>query len=441
MDGAIVTFGLIASLLGFMALMSRLVTAGVVHPEISRKALHLGMGLMCLTFPWLFPGPGWFAIGFTLVLATLAAVRYVPWLRKQLTSALHAVERSSAGDIYFAVSVALLYIVARGEPVLYLTPLLVLTIADALAALTGVFYAKTKYECHRGTKSWEGTTIFFVISFLCIHLSISVLADFSPAEAATVAVCLALVATFIEGASWQGLDNLFLPVALYLLLEGFVRLNGDHPEIANIGLNSAIALISLTAVGWGLNRVTGIATDAMMALITFAYFFWTVAEFKLLIPAAIIGTMFLAVSALWHPLDLSRIRGRTVVAICFPICGLIIAQIRGVPVDIIFSGHVAMAAAGGLVASGLAYRDTSRRPSVLAGALIGLGAGALVLGAWFLFAEGPPNLWKYSAAIVTAGVIGGAMGGVAQLVRLSESRWLGLTFLFISATALVATLI
>ena len=77
-QGAAATLGLIAGLVGMMTVMSRLVAQGRIHPEVSRKALHVGMGLSCLALPWVFPEPLWFAIGFTLVLATLAAVRYVP---------------------------------------------------------------------------------------------------------------------------------------------------------------------------------------------------------------------------------------------------------------------------------------------------------------------------------------------------------------------------
>ena len=111
-QGAAATAALITGLVGAMALMSRLVAIKAVHPEVSRKLLHVCMGLSCMALPWVFPDPVWFAIGFTLIMASLAAVRYVPAISRHLTGALHAVERSSGGDFYFALSVALLYAVA-----------------------------------------------------------------------------------------------------------------------------------------------------------------------------------------------------------------------------------------------------------------------------------------------------------------------------------------
>jgi hypothetical protein len=259
----------------------------------------------------------------------------------------------------------------------------------------------------------------------------------------TVALCLAYVATLIEGASWQGLDNLFLPVAIYLLLDGFLRLNLDYPSIANVGLGSAIALICLTAVGWGIHRATGIAADAMMALITFAYFFWAVGETVLLIPAGLAGVMLLGASLLWHPIDMGRLRGRTVVAICFPICALIIAEIRGAPIELMFSAHVAIAAAVGIVIAGLRFRDRDRAPSPLLGALMGLVAGTIILGVWLLLSGAPEHLLNltHSAFILGAGVIGGVIGGLPQSKALSESHWLLLNFFTISVAAVAAALL
>ena len=62
------------SLLGLLALTARVTAAGTLHAEVARKTLHVVMGLMALTFPWLLPEPGWFVAALTACLAALAAL-------------------------------------------------------------------------------------------------------------------------------------------------------------------------------------------------------------------------------------------------------------------------------------------------------------------------------------------------------------------------------
>jgi len=423
--GAVATFALIVGLVGAMAMMSRLVASGAVHPEVSRKALHVCMGLSCLALPWVFPEPLWFAIGFSLVLATLAAVRYVPAINRQLTGALHAVERSSGGDIDFEASVAVLYAVARDQPALYVMPLLVLTLADALAALAGVFYAKTAYESYHAKKSWEGSLVFFVVAFLCILITLLVLTDLGRVESITVSFTLAYVATLIEGASWEGLDNLFLPVALYLLLDGFLRMS-EAGVASNVGLTSAIVLVGLTALAWIASRLSRVPADATMAMVAFAFIFWTVSEFALIVPGLIAGAACVALPVTFGISEPQTVRGRSVAAACAPLTALIILTTQGLSVPLVAAGHAAFAATLGYVLPSLRFRNAGHAPNIWIGAALGLAGGALMVASWFLIGEqsGKPATVSAGAEILHAGLIAGIVGGTAWSVRLSESAWL-----------------
>ncbi len=62
--------------------------------EVSRKLVHVSMGLVCLSFPWVF-GAAW-PVAVLAVLASLAllGVRRLPVLRSRLGGALHGVGRS-----------------------------------------------------------------------------------------------------------------------------------------------------------------------------------------------------------------------------------------------------------------------------------------------------------------------------------------------------------
>jgi phytol kinase len=436
--GAAATVILIVGLVGAMAVMSRLVAAGTVHPEVSRKALHVCMGLSCLALPWVFPDPVWFAIGFSMVLATLAAVRYVPAISRQLTGALHAVERSSGGDMYFAASVAILYAVARDQPALYVMPLLVLTLADALAALAGVFYAKTAYESYHARKSWEGSLVFFVVAFLCIHITILLLTDLDRVEGITVSVTLAYVATLIEGASWEGLDNLFLPIALYLLLDGFLRMNTADPA-SNVGLLSAVALVGLTALAWLASRLSRVPADATMAIVAFAFIFWTVSDVAVIIPGLIAGVVCVAAPIASGVSDPRAVRGRTIAAACTPVAALVILTTQGVTVPLVLAGHAAFAATVGYVLPNLRHRSTGILPDPAMGAVLGLAGGALMLASWLVVGDNVDA--RSITAILAPAVVAGAVGGMAWSTTANENTRLAALLVLISITVVTVSLV
>lgn len=116
-----------------------------LQPELSRKAVHVGMGLVTLSFPWLFQEfwpVGLLAGGFILA---LLAIRFVPPLRAKLGGVLGGVERESWGEFLFPISVAFIFWLARGNTLLFFVPVLTLSLADALAALIGQRYGLARY--------------------------------------------------------------------------------------------------------------------------------------------------------------------------------------------------------------------------------------------------------------------------------------------------------
>ncbi|MCU0750187.1 MAG: hypothetical protein MUF13_11645, partial [Akkermansiaceae bacterium] len=125
--------------------------------EVSRKAVHIVMGMVCMTLPWWFarPEPVW-ALA---VIATipLMFLRLVPALREGLGSTLHGVKRPSYGEVLFAPAVALVFDLAAGDPFLFCIPVAVLTLADAAGALGGTRWGRHRYGAGEGFKSFEGS--------------------------------------------------------------------------------------------------------------------------------------------------------------------------------------------------------------------------------------------------------------------------------------------
>jgi phytol kinase len=183
-----------------------------------RKLAHLGTGGLALLFPWIFSSlaPVFLVCGLALLL--LIAVSTVPSIRARLGGSLYAVERRSRGEFYFPIAVALLFALARGDKLLYLIPLLVLTFADAVASILGTVYGKVAFEGIGGSKSLEGSVAFFTVAFFTVHVPLLLFTDLSRPQSLLVALDIALVVTLLEAVAWRGQDNIIIPLGVFLLL-------------------------------------------------------------------------------------------------------------------------------------------------------------------------------------------------------------------------------
>ena len=71
--------------------------------------------------------------GLSLAVAWMTAVRILPCLQRRFGSVLHDCDRRSMGEVYFALSIAALMLITSSNPLLYVIPILILTLADAAA--------------------------------------------------------------------------------------------------------------------------------------------------------------------------------------------------------------------------------------------------------------------------------------------------------------------
>lgn len=223
---------LLGMLLG-MAGLSYIAKKFQWHPEFARKIVHIVATGVSIPLPWIFPElwPIWLL----LALSLLAMVAMRTRLLAVSGRALHSVERDSWGDIFLLVSVGLLLLLYRGEPVLYVLPLLVLALGDAAAALTGSTYGKNFYTTADGRKSFEGSVMFFLITLILAMVSLLLLTEIGRLDVIIAALGIAIFATVIEADSWRGYDNLFLPMGVYLFLSHLVWA-GEQGALVEISL-------------------------------------------------------------------------------------------------------------------------------------------------------------------------------------------------------------
>jgi phytol kinase len=248
---------------------------GSPHPEVLRKILHVGMGLVACSFPWLFDSSWPILVLGCLSLAGMMAMRTIKTLSGTVGTVVSGVGRVSLGEIYFPLAIAVLwhlYLSELGPPeyrvLLYCIPLLILALADAGAALVGVNYGKLPYATADGMKSTEGSLAFFLCAFLCVHIPLLLFSDTGRAETLFIALLLALVAMLFEAIAWAGLDNLILPLVGYLLLKLYLGL-----DIKALELRLAITAGLLLFV-YVCRRQTNLQGSALLGACLVGYISW-----------------------------------------------------------------------------------------------------------------------------------------------------------------------
>ena len=282
------------------------------QPETVRKALHIGMGTVALTFPWIFtrPGPVFALAG--IALGLLLALRYVPMLKASFGSVIDAVDRVSAGELYFPVGIALSFWLTDGDPLLYGVPILILTLADAVAALIGIRYGTRLYTTLDGTKSYQGSLAFFGMAFVCTFVPLMLFSRTGVPEAALISIIIGVLTMLVEAIAWRGLDNLLLPVVGFLLLDSFLKL--DVGEL----LTNLAAIILLAVITFLYRARSTLADDALLTAVFVGYIIWALGGFIWVYPPLVIllRDKLISYSALGP--DISRHNVQSILTICMP---------------------------------------------------------------------------------------------------------------------------
>lgn len=261
-----------------------------LHPESSRKAVHIAMGLVTLTFPWLFREVWPVSVLALLAMGALMGTRLIAPVRERFGNVLHGVERHSLGEVYFPLAVAALFLLAKDNRLLYIIPLLTLTLADAVAALVGVRYGQHRYATSEGSKSAEGSLAFFLVTFLSAHVPLLLLSDTGRAESLLIALVLGILVMLFEAVSTGGLDNLFIPLGCYALLRRYLTLGADELIFRLV----AIGILAVMIFAW--RRRTTLKESGLLAAALVGYMNWALGDWQWL---AVSLTLFLTYALIW----------------------------------------------------------------------------------------------------------------------------------------------
>ncbi len=213
--GMVLVGGSFAALIAGLRLLR---DAGAANPELLRKLLHIGMGMVSLSLPWLFDTAWPVLVMASLFGLGLLGGRCSPVWRRMADGVVYGVRRNSVGDLCFPVAIAALFLVSAGDLVTFYIPILTMTLADAAAALVGTRRGAHGYRRPGREKSIEGSVAFFIVALPCTALPLRVWTGGGWVATLLLSLNLALLATLVEALSWNGLDNLTVPLAVFLLL-------------------------------------------------------------------------------------------------------------------------------------------------------------------------------------------------------------------------------
>ena len=236
-----------------------------LKPETKRKAFHMSMGLVMLSFPYIFTSElsvgilGVISIIFFLILRNTK-------LRNTLGQSLYSVERKSDGELYFVISVFLIFYLSHGNAILYSIPILILTFADSSAALTGKKYGKTKLsEKNEDAKSLEGSFMFFIVAFMLVLVPLLLFTEVGREELLIISSIIGINVAMIEMISHSGNDNILIPITSFAFLSTLI-----NQDVSTLRFNIIIIICIYILVNIA-NRVKSWSTMALAEIMVTGY--------------------------------------------------------------------------------------------------------------------------------------------------------------------------
>ncbi|GHV01788.1 hypothetical protein FACS1894211_12140 [Clostridia bacterium] len=253
--------------------------------EWNRKFVHIAVAHWGLIYYFLLDN-FWFALIVPLTFAAMNALSYKKGLIK-------SIERTEGarypGTVYYALSIALLSClgVAADCKLYALAAMLAFGWGDALAGVVGMKFGKKKFPAPLSGKSLIGGAVCFLACFVVVFLVLCLEQVFMSGQIGSqtgmkINILYILGAAFtagvagatVEAVSRYGLDNILMPVALFLACMSY----GAGVDLSGICLALAISVF-VAGLAFGLKALTpgaffaAIVTGVLLYVLGGAYLF------------------------------------------------------------------------------------------------------------------------------------------------------------------------
>lgn len=214
---------------------------------ISRKAVHLIVGLSICSAPWIFVSK----VPLIILSSLFIILNYWAIKTRHLTG-IHLNDQSY-GTVFYPISILLLDILLwPAYKILFVLAALIMVVADAMAALVGNNFASRFYVFYEERKSIPGSVTMFVTSVILLFSGTQLLIVNNLVQNLLLAMLVGIVVTAAELISRRGSDNLSVPLIAALFLYGFLgpastatAASGLHTQLTvGIILAGLVALVS-----------------------------------------------------------------------------------------------------------------------------------------------------------------------------------------------------
>lgn len=185
-----------------------------IQAEITRKMVHIGTGLITLTFP-IFLTNHWSVLILTISFVVILTISD----RMGILKSINSIDRLSRGSILYPIIIYATYwtFTLFDDVLFFYLPILILAICDPIAALTGRKWPWGKYRIWKETKTLMGSSAFFISCFILTIVFATPLRS-SWIEIIAVTFFISLFTTIAEAISQKGWDNLFIPLSVTFTL-------------------------------------------------------------------------------------------------------------------------------------------------------------------------------------------------------------------------------
>jgi phytol kinase len=116
------------------------------------------------------------------------------------------------GLVYYAITWTVLASIFFDHREIIAMAILAMSYGDGLAPLIGIKYGERKYTVFKDTKSYVGSLAMFVCTFLLLIVALLFYSIHIDGRVVAYLLCMAGVATVVEGITPLGLDNLSVPI-------------------------------------------------------------------------------------------------------------------------------------------------------------------------------------------------------------------------------------
>ena len=216
--------------------------------KVTRKFVHVLTGILIALTPFLLDSP----VPLIFISSIFIFVNFAA-IKKNWLPGMHSTERKSYGTFFYPLSfLVLILLLWKDNKSIIIISILIMSIADATAALVGEnIKAPIYYQLSGERKSVQGSLVMFSATFIITFFGLTIFAGTDKITLSFLttfwfAVIVAVLTTTLESISYQGSDNLSVPLGAAFFIHYLVSHSTEQNISFTIGVGLALLIAALS---------------------------------------------------------------------------------------------------------------------------------------------------------------------------------------------------